>query len=66
MSRIAIVGAGIVGSASATWLIGQGHDVTVFDADPDGLPTSSGNAALVALPEIAPMASPGVFKAVPV
>lgn len=65
MSRIAIVGAGIVGSAAATWLIGQGHDVTVFDADPDGLPTSSGNAALIALPEIAPMASPGVFKAVP-
>ena len=65
MSRIAIVGAGIIGAASATWLIDQGHDVTVFDADPDGLPTSSGNAALIALPEIAPMASPGVFKAVP-
>ena len=37
--------------------------VTVFDADPDGLPTSSGNAALIALPEIAPIASPGFFPA---
>lgn len=65
MSRIAVVGAGIVGSAAATWLVGAGHEVTVFDTDPDGLPTSSGNAALLALPEIAPLASPGILAAVP-
>lgn len=65
MTRIAIVGAGILGVACATWLIGHGHDVTVFEADPDGLPTSSGNAALLALPEIAPMAGASTFKSVP-
>lgn len=65
MSRIAVIGAGIVGSAAATWLVNAGHEVTVFDADPDGLPTSSGNAALLALPEIAPLASPGILTAVP-
>jgi D-amino-acid dehydrogenase len=65
MTRIAIVGAGIVGSAIATWLIDAGHDVTVFDRDPDGLPTSSGNASLIALPEIGPLASPGILTAVP-
>lgn len=65
MARIGIVGAGIVGAAIATRLIGDGHQVTVFDADPEGLPTSAGNAALIALPEIAPLASPGMLTAVP-
>lgn len=65
MSRIAIAGAGIIGAACATWLVGQGHKVTIYEPDPDGLPASAGNAALIALPEIAPLANPGVFKAVP-
>lgn len=65
MTRIAVVGAGIIGAACATWLVGRGHEVTIFEADPSGLPTSAGNAALIALPEIAPTASPGVFKSVP-
>lgn len=65
MSRIAIAGAGIIGAACATWLVAEGHEVTVFEPEPDGLPASAGNAALIALPEIAPLASPGVFKSVP-
>ncbi|SEQ56781.1 D-amino-acid dehydrogenase [Devosia sp. YR412] len=65
MSRVHVIGAGIVGSAAATWLVDAGHEVTVFDTEPDGLPTSSGNAALIALPEIAPLASPGILTAVP-
>lgn len=65
MSRIAIVGGGIIGCACATWLMADGHDVTVFEADPEGLPASAGNASLIALPEIAPLASPGIFKSIP-
>ncbi|WP_172125903.1 MULTISPECIES: FAD-dependent oxidoreductase [unclassified Devosia] len=65
MKKIGVVGAGIVGAAIATRLIGDGHAVTVFDAEPGGLPASSGNAALIALPEIAPIASPGMLTAVP-
>ncbi len=53
------------GAPTATWLVDAGHDVTLFDPDFDGLPTSSGNAGLIALPEIAPLASPGVLASVP-
>lgn len=65
MLKVGIVGQGIIGSSIATWLIGDGHDVTVYEREPQGLPASAGNAALIALPEIAPIASPGVLTAVP-
>ena len=65
MAHVGIIGAGIIGTAIALELIGGGHEVTVIDADPDGLPTSAGNAALIARPEIAPIASPGILKSVP-
>lgn len=65
MTRIAVIGAGIIGASIATWLIDKGHAVTVFEREPEGLPASVGNAALIALPEIAPIASPGSLAAVP-
>ncbi|MGN6101755.1 MAG: NAD(P)/FAD-dependent oxidoreductase [Devosia sp.] len=65
MARIGIIGAGIIGTTIALRLIADGHDVTLIDADPDGLPTSSGNASLIARPEIAPIASPGIIRSVP-
>jgi D-amino-acid dehydrogenase len=65
MSNIAVVGAGIVGSTIAARLLLDGHAVTVYEPEPDGLPTSSGNASLIALPEIAPIASPGILASVP-
>lgn len=65
MVKIAVVGAGIVGATIATRLINDGHTVTVYEPEIDGLPTSAGNAALIALPEIAPIASPGILTAVP-
>lgn len=65
MARIAVIGAGIVGASIATWLIGEGHEIVAYERDPDGLPASTGNASLIALPEIAPLASPGILKSVP-
>jgi D-amino-acid dehydrogenase len=65
MSRVAVVGGGIIGSSVAAALIRDGHTVTVYERDPDGLPASSGNASLIALPEIAPIASPGSLASVP-
>lgn len=65
MMKVGIVGGGIIGSSIATWLIGDGHEVTVYEREPEGLPASAGNASLIALPEIAPIASPGILTAVP-
>jgi D-amino-acid dehydrogenase len=65
MAKVAVVGAGIVGATIAARLIQDGHDVTIYEPEPDGLPTSTGNAGLIALPEIAPVASPGILTAVP-
>jgi D-amino-acid dehydrogenase len=65
LARIAVIGAGIVGASIATWLIGEGHEIVAYERDPDGLPASTGNASLIALPEIAPLASPDILKSVP-
>lgn len=43
----------------------EGHEVTVFEADPDGLPASSGNAALIAVSEITPLANLANLSSVP-
>lgn len=65
MSRIAVIGAGIIGASIASHLLGDGHEITVYEPEPEGLPASAGNASLIALPEIAPLASPGILKSVP-
>ena len=65
MSRIGVVGGGIIGASIAAWLIADGHNVTLFERDPDGQPASAGNAGILALAEIAPLARPGVLAQVP-
>ncbi|KAB2874483.1 MAG: FAD-binding oxidoreductase [Bauldia sp.] len=65
MASIAIIGGGIIGSAAAVWLIADGHRVTVFERAPEGRPASTGNAGLIALPEISPLARPGILTSVP-
>jgi D-amino-acid dehydrogenase len=65
MSRIGVVGGGIVGSSIAAWLIAEGHSVGLFERDPDGLPASAGNAGILAIAEIAPLARPGILAQVP-
>ncbi|HXV29727.1 MAG TPA: FAD-dependent oxidoreductase [Sinorhizobium sp.] len=65
MARIAIIGAGIIGCATATHLIAEGHAVTVFEKDIDGLPASVGNAGILAVPEIDPIARPDMLLAAP-
>jgi len=65
MTSIAIIGGGIVGSAAGTWLAADGHDVTVFERDQDARPASTGNAGVIMLSAISPMARPGILASVP-
>ena len=65
MASIAVIGGGVVGCAAAAWLIADGHTVTVFERAIDERPASGGNAGLIALPEITPLARPGILGSVP-
>ncbi|MEX0628415.1 MAG: FAD-binding oxidoreductase [Cucumibacter sp.] len=65
MAKVGIVGGGIIGSAIATWLIADGHQVTLYERDPGGKPASGGNAGLIAVPQIYPVARPGMLVQVP-
>ncbi len=65
MAHIGIVGGGIIGCATAIHLIARGHAVTVFEKEIDGLPASVGNACILAIPEIDPLARPDMILAAP-
>ncbi|WOC16450.1 NAD(P)/FAD-dependent oxidoreductase [Pseudochrobactrum sp. MP213Fo] len=64
-SEIIIIGAGIVGIATAALLSEAGHSVLVLDRSGICEETSSGNAAALAFSEVLPLASKGVMKKVP-
>ena len=65
MTTVAVIGGGLVGCAAATWLLAEGFDVTVFERDPEGRPASTGNAGVISLPEISPLARPATLLQVP-
>jgi D-amino-acid dehydrogenase len=59
--RITVLGAGIIGVASAYWLQRAGHQVTVLERrDGAGLETSWGNGAIIHVSSVQPWAAPGV------
>ena len=62
---IAVLGAGIVGAATALALAADGHAVTVIDRDLPGAGTSSGNAGGVVEGAIMPTATPEAIRALP-
>ena len=65
MSRVGIVGAGIVGLAAACELQRQGHAVELFDPGEPGGGASRGNAALIAVTQNLPLASPAIRAELP-
>ena len=62
---VAIVGAGVVGAATALALAAQGYLVTVIDHGEIGAGTSSGNAGGIVTGAVTPTATPGVLRSIP-
>ena len=63
--KVAVVGAGIVGLACASYLRRDGHEVTIVERDGPGEGTSKGNAGAISPGSCAPLAMPGVFRKIP-
>jgi len=61
-SRIAVVGAGIVGVCTAWHLLRRGGDVMLIDRDEPGRGCSFGNAGALSSGSVAPLAMPGVMR----
>ena len=65
MKKITVIGAGIVGIATAAYLRRDGHDVTIVDMRPPGEYTSFGNAGILSPGSCVPIAMPGILGKVP-
>lgn len=63
--EVAVIGAGVVGIATALTLQLEGHRVTLFDPREPGSLTSFGNAGGIVSNGIVPTAAPGLWRQVP-
>jgi D-amino-acid dehydrogenase len=66
-SHVVVIGAGIVGAATAVELLRDGHRVTILEpGDPGGEQAASyGNGTLLVPSEVIPISTPGLWKKVP-
>ena len=62
---VVVLGAGIIGLCSALSLQRDGHRVTLIDRLPPGEGTSYGNAGLIQVDAVLPIAMPGILRKVP-
>lgn len=63
--HVCVLGAGIVGLATAWELQRQGHRVTVVDRDGPGMGTSQANGAQLSYSYVQPLADPGIWAQLP-
>lgn len=63
--RVAVIGAGVVGVATALYLQRDGRQVTLIDPRGPGEGTSRGNASVFAVESCVPVATPGIVWKVP-
>ncbi len=64
-SKVTVLGAGIVGICCAIELQRAGFEVELLDRREPGSETSSGNAGILSLGSIAPLASPALLPRLP-
>lgn len=62
---VTVIGAGVVGLATALTLQLEGRRVVVLDPEPPGEGTSFGNAGIFAVGSVVPLGTPGVLRDVP-
>ncbi|MBS0126158.1 NAD(P)/FAD-dependent oxidoreductase [Thetidibacter halocola] len=65
VGTVAVVGAGIVGVATALWLARDGHRVVLIDKAGPGAGASSGNAGVLASCAVVPVTEPGLWRQIP-
>ncbi|MEM7753057.1 MAG: FAD-binding oxidoreductase [Pseudomonadota bacterium] len=63
--HVAVIGAGIVGVATAIWLQRDGHRVTLIDRAGPGDGASFGNGGILASCAMVPVTGPGLLKKAP-
>ena len=63
--HIAVIGAGIVGVATAVWLQRFGHQVTLIDRDGPAAGASFGNGGVLAACAVVPVPVPGLWAKAP-
>lgn len=62
---VLVVGTGIIGSMAALYLQNDGRDVVLLERGDISRGASSGNAGILAFPEIIPIPAPGIMKKAP-
>ena len=65
MEDVVVIGAGIIGACAALNLAQCGMRVHIVDSAPPGSGCSSGNAGLIAVDHVAPLASPDTIAGLP-
>jgi D-amino-acid dehydrogenase len=65
--HVVVIGAGIVGAASAVELLRDGHRVTILEPGPPGgeQAASYGNGTMLTTASVVPMSMPGTWRKVP-
>ena len=63
--HVCVLGAGVVGLATAYALTQAGHQVTVIDRATPGAGTSGGNGAQLSYSYVQPLADPSIWRQLP-